>query len=144
MSTDLNELYNEVIIKHLSNRDIVHNCKDMQITHSMRNCLCGDHITIGLNCEQDLIHDIKANCSGCALSKASASILLKSVTGLSAKQAGRQIQMVNQFLIDFQDNCALGEMVAFRGIHKFPMRKRCVFLPWQCLHELMQTHQLID
>jgi nitrogen fixation NifU-like protein len=135
--SDLRELYQEVILDH--NR---HPRNYREIAGANRksegfNPLCGDRLTLFLQVDRDVIRDIGFVGSGCAISKASASLLTESVRGTTVEQAEALFDRVHLMLTlspdaaeDFSD---LGKLVVLAGVREFPMRVKCASLAWHTL-----------
>lgn len=133
-----NELYQQVILDH--NRH-PHNFKEMAApTHWAEgyNPLCGDHLTVYLNVDQEkIIRDISFKGDGCAISRASASMMTTSLKGKSLDQA---MSLFNEFHLlitgklnpDIQKT-NLGKLAIFSGIWHYPSRVKCASLCWHAL-----------
>jgi nitrogen fixation NifU-like protein len=101
------------------------------------NPLCGDHVTIYLHLDGDVIRDISFQGSGCAISKASASMMTASLKGKTRAEAealfARFHRMVTGELSADEDPLALGKLAAFAGVCEFPMRVKCASLAWHTM-----------
>ena len=138
--SELDELYQEVILDH--NRS-PRNYRAM--THANRkaqgyNPLCGDHVTVYLDLEEGVIKDISFQGSGCAISKASASMMTASVIGKPLDEAESLFHRIHAMLtgeatsnIDAAGD-GLGKLAVFAGVREFPSRIKCATLPWHTLH----------
>ena len=128
---DLRDLYQELILDHNQNP---HNFREIEgANHKSEgfNPLCGDRMTAYINIDADVIEDISFLGTGCAISKASASIMTTILKGKTVKEA-REIfkkfhRMVTTGDADIQD---LGKLAALAGVHKFPARVKCATLAW--------------
>src|SRR5947207_5972809 len=123
MFDDLAELYQQVILDHSRSPRNFHKLEGANRTAQGHNPLCGDNITLYLLTDGDVIKDISFLGSGCAISKASASILtdaLKGKTKAEVKALFDKVrQMVTTGALNGED---LGKLAVFAGIHKFPAR----------------------
>lgn len=134
MIDDLNELYQEVILDHSRsprNFRVPSRCNHRA---EGRNPLCGDQVTLYVDLEDDVIKDLGFQGSGCAISKASASImttLLKGKTRAEARQMFDEFQSLVQ--TGESTNGDLGKLKVFGGVHKYPARVKCAILAWHAL-----------
>ena len=134
MGDELNELYQQVILDHSRKPRHFHVLPEANRMAEGNNPLCGDRYTVYLKLEGDVISDISFQGSGCAISKASASMMadeLKGKTIAHARQYFSQYQ--NMVMTGKMDEEALGKLCAFAGVHHFPMRVKCAILPWHAL-----------
>lgn len=135
--SELDELYQEVIIDHSSRPRNFGALEGANRTAEGHNPLCGDQITIHLHLENDVIRDIRFQGSGCALSKASASMMTASVKTKTRAEAEGLFQQFHGMITGVQedgfDSATLGKLAVFSGVRKFPLRVKCVSLPWHTL-----------
>jgi nitrogen fixation NifU-like protein len=135
--SDLSELYQELILDH--NRR-PRNFGDMpnpdREAHG-HNPLCGDRWTVALKVSDNIIRDVKFNGSGCAISKASASLMTEAVRERSVDEALLLFDRLQAVLttpmdrdVDVSD---LGKLSVFTGVREFPMRVKCASLAWHTL-----------
>lgn len=141
--SELNELYQEVILDH--NR-MPRNFKEMDHpTHKADgvNPLCGDKLTVFLRIGNDRIDDISFVGSGCAISKASASMMTDKVKGLSVLEAEKVFEFVHRVLTGKEKSTEvmdkLGNLASLAGISEFPMRVKCATLAWHAMHAAMES-----
>jgi nitrogen fixation NifU-like protein len=133
--TGLDELYQEVVLDH--NR----RPRNFRVFEGGReaegfNPLCGDRLTVYLRIEDDVIADISFHGSGCAISKASASLMTEAVKGKTISDAEALFSRFTQLItapanVPF-DN--VGALTALAGVRWFPVRVKCVSLAWHTLH----------
>lgn len=135
--SELDELYQDVIIDHSRrprNFGILEGATRKADGH---NPLCGDQITVYLNLEHDVIRDIRFEGSGCALSTASASMMTASVKSKTRAEAERLFERFHGMITaeqgDGLDPSTLGKLAVFSGVREFPLRVKCVSLPWHTL-----------
>ena len=134
MDNDLNELYQQVILDHSRKPRHFHVLPEANRAAEGNNPLCGDRYTVYLKLEGDVIRDISFQGSGCAISKASGSMMadqLKGKTIAEARDCFSQYQdMVKTGKMDEE---AMGKLCAFAGVSHFPMRVKCAILPWHAM-----------
>jgi nitrogen fixation NifU-like protein len=142
---DLRELYQELILEH---NNAPRNYRTLSApTHSAEgfNPLCGDHFTMYLVLDGDVIRDISFQGTGCAISKASASLMTQSVKGKTAAEAEALFREF-QKLVTGQpsangDKDKLGKLKVFSGVCEFPVRIKCATLAWHTLHAALEGKQ---
>ena len=138
---DLRELYQEVILDHNKNPRNFHKMDRATKVLDGQNPLCGDHYTLFLLLEDDVIKDISFEGSGCAISKASASLMSSILKGKSRKEAEELFQLFHQVVtgkIDPVEHLEeLGKLAAFAGVSEFPARVKCAILAWHTMHEAL-------
>ena len=137
---DLGELYQQVILDH--NRNPRNFKRIESATHKAEgnNPLCGDRIQLYVQLDGDTISDIGFQMpqgSGCAISKASASLMTDAVKGKSAKDAESLFQAFREMLGG--GATAPGKLAAFSGVRAFPSRIKCANLAWHALHAALQN-----
>jgi len=131
MSDDLNDLYQEVILDHSKSPRNFRRLEAPDRVAEGRNPLCGDRLTLYLALEGDVIRDASFEGSGCAISKASASLLTESLKGRSKAEFRALFERIHQVITTGQANGSdLGKLAVLTGIHKFPARVKCAILPW--------------
>ena len=136
MISDLRELYQQVILDHNKNprnfREIVNPTARVE----GYNPLCGDHYTLFLQLDGDTIKDISFTGSGCAISKASASVMSSTVKGKSRDEADRIFETFHKLVTgdtSVLEGADLGRLAAFSGVSEFPARVKCATLAWHTL-----------
>ncbi len=130
MSDDLSDLYQEVILDHSKSPRNFHKLEGANRTAQGHNPLCGDNITLYLMMDGDVIKDISFQGSGCAISKASASILTTALKGKRKAEVKDLFDKVHQMVTTGGMDEELGKLAVFAGVHKFPARVKCAILPW--------------
>ena len=135
--SDLSELYQEVILEH--NRK-PRNFKEMNnATHSAEgyNPLCGDKFKVFLRINNDVIEDVSFLGSGCAISKASASLMTAKIKGITKEKAEELFDHVHRMLtgkIEHPDQVSqLDQLEVLSGVCEFPMRVKCATLAWHAM-----------
>jgi nitrogen fixation NifU-like protein len=101
------------------------------------NPLCGDHFTVFLQLENDEVKDISFEGSGCAISKASASMMTASLKGKTKSQAQelftRFHRLVTSQATEAHDGVDIGKLIVFSGVSEFPVRVKCATLAWHTM-----------
>lgn len=100
------------------------------------NPLCGDRLTVWLRIEDDVIQDVAFQGSGCAISKASASLMTSAVKGKTRVEAEALFERFHQLIMGSlaqADAESLGKLAAFSGLSEFPIRVKCASLSWHAL-----------
>ncbi len=139
MFDDLSELYQQVILDHSRSPRNFHKLEGANRTAQGHNPLCGDNVTLYLLLDGEVIKDISFLGSGCAISKASASILTAALKGKTRTEVKALFEKVHQMVtsgnVDGED---LGKLAVFAGVHKFPARVKCAILPWHAVIAAME------
>jgi nitrogen fixation NifU-like protein len=134
VSAELEELYQEMILDH--NRQPRH-FRVLQYGRKAEgyNPLCGDRLIVYLLVDNDTVRDVAFQGSGCAISKASASLMTESVKGKSVSAAADLIDRFQQMITAPPDGTAqdLGKLTALAGVRRFPVRVKCASLAWHTL-----------
>jgi nitrogen fixation NifU-like protein len=142
MSSELRDLYQQVIIDH--NRTPRNFRKLASPTGGAEgyNPLCGDRVTVEVALEGDVIRDIGFQGSGCAISRASASLMTADIKGKPVAEAEAVFARFRAMLTESPAGpggaaaaaARLGKLAVFEGVREFPSRIKCATLPWHTLH----------
>jgi nitrogen fixation protein NifU and related proteins len=136
--SELSELYQQVILDHNKKPRNFRKLESASHYAEGYNPLCGDQLTIYLNLENDRVTDVGFEGSGCAISKASASMMTQAVKGKSKEQAETLFKefhsMVTGELDEENEENILGNLKIFAGVREFPVRVKCATLPWHTMH----------
>ena len=138
--SDLRELYQQVILDHNKNPRNFHDMPDATNRVDGYNPLCGDHYTIFLKTEGDTIQEVSFTGSGCAISKASASVMSSTIKGKSREEADRLFDTFHRLVTGDQSGLSaadLGRLAAFSGVSEFPARVKCATLAWHTLRSAL-------
>jgi nitrogen fixation protein NifU and related proteins len=131
MFDDLVDLYQQVILDHSKSPRNFRKLDNANVTAQGHNPLCGDNYTIYARIENNVIQEIAFQGSGCAISKASASLLTDSLKGKNREEVKALFDKVRHMITTGKINQAeLGKLAVFAGVHKFPARVKCAILPW--------------
>jgi nitrogen fixation NifU-like protein len=141
--SELNELYQQVILDHNKKPRNFRELETANHRADGQNPLCGDRLTIFLELENDLIKDIAFTGAGCAISKASASMMTQAVKGKTREEAETLFQefgrMVRGEMDENEEENALGRLKIFAGVREFPARVKCASLSWHTLHAALNN-----
>ena len=146
--SELSELYQQVILDH--NKKPRNFRKLETANHSAEgfNPLCGDQLTVYLNLEDDTVKEVGFEGSGCAISKAAASMMTQAVKGKSKEQVENLFQefhsMVTGELNEETDENSLGNLKIFAGVREFPVRVKCATLAWHTLHAALNKEAQVS
>jgi nitrogen fixation NifU-like protein len=129
---DLNDLYQEVILDHNRRPRNFHALTDASHRAEGYNPLCGDRFTVYLKLEGDVIRDAAFEGSGCAISKASASLMTDAIKGSSVPAARALFERFQRMVTTPVDQSVedLGKLSVLAGVREFPVRVKCASLAW--------------
>ncbi|MGE5218503.1 MAG: Fe-S cluster assembly sulfur transfer protein SufU [Chloroflexota bacterium] len=135
---DLDDLYQEVILDHNKSPRNFRAMADANRKAEGYNPLCGDHVTVYLQLENGVIQDISFEGSGCAISKASASLMTAALKGKSEATAHELFDNVHKMLTGDADSTTaadkVGKLAILSGVCKFPARVKCASLAWHTVN----------
>ncbi len=138
---DLRELYQELILDHSKNPRNYRRLGTANRVAEGFNPLCGDHFHLYLRMEADRIADISFEGSGCALSKASASMMTSAVKGKTVAEAESLFARFHQMVTGRNGKEDLGKLSVFSGVSGFPVRVKCVSLAWHTMLAALKGEQ---
>jgi nitrogen fixation NifU-like protein len=141
--SDLSDLYQEVILDHGRKPRNFRAMPDATATAEGLNPLCGDHYHVFLRMDGDRIADVSFQGSGCAISKASASLMSQVLKGKSAADAEDLFQRFHKMVVegDAAQADGLGKLAVLKGVADFPTRVKCASLAWHALHSALHGDQ---
>ena len=146
--SELNDLYQQVILDHNKNPRNFREIENADRTADGNNPLCGDALRVYVDLEDDKVKDVAFKGSGCAISKASASMMTQVVKGKSKEEAEILFdefhRMVTGKLDIEQDENHLGKLRIFAGVLEFPARVKCASLSWHTLHAALQGEEAVS
>ena len=135
--SELRELYQEIILDHTKNPRNFGKLEGANRTQEGFNPLCGDHLHVHLIVEGGRIEGISFEGSGCAISKASASLMTAALKGKEVGEAEELFEnfhaMVMADVAEPVDEEKVGKMAIFAGVREFPMRVKCATLAWHTM-----------
>ena len=139
--SNLNELYQEILLEHNNKPRNFRKLEDANRQADGYNPLCGDRITLYLKVEEDVITDVAFQGVGCAISRASASMLTQSVKGQTLDKAEEIFDGFHTMITEPEaevDYDALGDLEMLSGVSAFPTRIKCAILAWHTLHAALE------
>jgi nitrogen fixation NifU-like protein len=146
--SDPRELYQQVIIEHNKKP---RNYGDLEAcTHHAHglNPLCGDDIVLKLVVEDGIVKDVRFQGQGCAISKASSSLMTVNIKGKPLAEAELMVEqfrgMIRGTLDPAVDPNILGRLSLFQSVKNLPSRVKCAVLPWATLHSALQGEQTVS
>jgi nitrogen fixation protein NifU and related proteins len=136
--TDMRQLYQEVILDHNKNPRNYGTIPSSTNHAEGHNPLCGDHIKLSLNIEHDIISNINFEGEGCAICKASSSMMTMAVKGKNKVEVLNLVEefrhmITGQLDVEHNTNHHLGHLKVFANIKTLPVRVKCAILPWHTL-----------
>ena len=137
---EIADLYQELIVDH-SRRP--RNYRRMENpTHQAEgfNPLCGDKVKVYVDLENDIVRDVSFEGDGCAISRASASLMTESIKGKSKAEAEQLFSRFRDLATGSGDTAAtgLGKLAVFSGLRGFPTRVKCATLAWHTLRAALE------
>jgi len=143
MSGDLRDLYQEVVIDHSRHPRNFRKLEGATSTAEGFNPLCGDQLTLYVKLADGLIEDIAFQGSGCAISKASASLMTAALKGKKQEEALSLFGRVHVLLTEGPSGGVkpedVGKLAALSGVWEFPLRVKCATLAWHTLRSALET-----
>ncbi len=139
--SELRELYQSVILDH-NRRPRNFGVPEGANRHAEgKNPLCGDHLSVHVRLEDGVIEDVGFEGQGCAISKASASLMTEALKGRSAADAEKIYQAFHDLVTSDPRSEpraeGLGKLAVFGGVREFPMRVKCATLCWHTLRSAL-------
>jgi len=142
---EIADLYQELIVDH-SRRP--RNYRRLENpTHQAEgfNPLCGDKVKVYVDLENNVVRDISFVGEGCAISKASASLMTETIKGKSKAEVEQLFSRFRHLATGTGDGSGLGKLAVFSGLRGFPARVKCATLVWHTLHAaLEQTANIVS
>jgi nitrogen fixation NifU-like protein len=139
--SELRELYQEVILEHSKHP---RNFRALDAANHKAegfNPLCGDHFTVYVDIQDGSIHDIAFQGAGCAISKASDSMMTQSLKGKNAGEAEELFSKFHDLVTGHGSGDEMGKLAAFSGVSEFPLRVKCATLAWHALRAALRGDQ---
>jgi nitrogen fixation protein NifU and related proteins len=133
--SDLSELYQEVILDHNRRPRNFRSIDDASRKQEGFNPLCGDRLTLYVKMDGDVIRDVAFQGSGCAISKASASLMTEALKGKTIGEARKIFDRFHDMVTSPPDVPPpdLGKLSVLAGVREFPTRVKCASLAWHTL-----------
>jgi nitrogen fixation NifU-like protein len=133
---ELRELYQQVILDHNKNPKNFGKLEPANRTAEGYNPLCGDRLALYLQVEDDIIKDISFEGAGCAISKASTSVMTTVLKGKSTAEAELLFKEFQKLITNDPEAAApeeMGKLAVFAGVREFPLRVKCAGLAWHTM-----------
>jgi nitrogen fixation NifU-like protein len=145
--SELSELYQQVILDHNKKPRNFHKLENANRRAEGYNPLCGDQLHVYLHLEDDQVKDVSFEGSGCAISKASASMMTQAVKGKSKQEAETLFnefhRMATGELDEENEPNHLGKLKIFAGVRDFPARVKCATLSWHTMLAALEGEQSV-
>jgi nitrogen fixation NifU-like protein len=144
MSSELRELYQEVILDHTRKPRNKRAIEGTRHRAEGFNPLCGDKATVYLRLEGDKIADASFEGQGCSISTASASMMTEALKGRTREEAEALFERFHALLTTPPGQAAqdppegLGKLAAFAGVCEFPARVKCASLAWHTMKNALE------
>jgi len=146
--SELSDLYQEVILEHNKNPRNFREISDADQYADGKNPLCGDALRVYISLDGEMVTDVAFKGSGCAISKASASMMTQAVKGKTKTEAeaifGEFHAMVTGELDIETDDNDLGKLKIFSGVLEFPARVKCASLSWHTLNAALKGEDVVS
>jgi len=140
---NLGNLYQDVILEHNRSPRNWGELAPPSARADGRNPMCGDEVTVWLRLQDDRVADVSFVGTGCAISKASASMMTQAVKGKSRAEAEALFErfhaMVTGHVADAAADPLLGKLKVFSGVARFPTRVKCASLAWHAMKEALDA-----
>jgi nitrogen fixation NifU-like protein len=146
MSSELDDLYQEVILDHGRKPRNFRVIPDADRQAEGLNPLCGDHFMVYVKLDGDRIADVAFEGSGCAISKASASLMTSSVKGKTVGEAEDLFSRFHTLVTEGPEKVTLsdlGKLAALSGVCEFPTRVKCASLVWHTLKNALEEQPAV-
>jgi nitrogen fixation NifU-like protein len=147
MDSELRELYQQVILDHNKSPRNFRKLENANYEAEGYNPLCGDKIDVFVLLENDIVKDITFQGSGCAISKASASLMTSMLKGKNKAEAEELFNKFHDLITGkLGDNPSiedLGKLAVFAGVKEFPARVKCASLAWHTMHSALSKEEKI-
>lgn len=142
--SSLAELYQNVILEHNRSPRNYRAMDGADRWAEGNNPICGDSLTVWLKLEGDVISDVSFRGTGCAISRASASLMTTVVKGKSIREAEALFDGFHRMVTGGpspRDSETLGKLAVFSGVSTYPARVKCASLPWHALKAALSPDQ---
>jgi len=143
LTSDVKSLYQEIILDHNRNPRNFRRMEDADREIEAYNPLCGDHYTVFMKMDGDSVADVSFVGSGCAISKASASVMASSVKGKSKAEAEQLFDIFHKLVTGSYTGSLddIGKLAVFSGVSEFPARVKCAILAWHTMHKALNSKE---
>jgi nitrogen fixation protein NifU and related proteins len=145
--SELSDLYQEVILEHNKNPRNFREIEGADRMADGNNPLCGDALRVYVKMDGDTVSEVAFKGSGCAISKASASMMTQVVKGKSKDEAETLFDEFHRMVLGELDEEAeenhLGKLKIFAGVREFPARVKCASLSWHTLNAALHGEDVV-
>ena len=142
---EIADLYQELIVDHSRRPRNYRRLENATRQAEGFNPLCGDKVKVYVDLENDVVRDISFEGEGCAISKASASLMTETIKGKSKAEVEQLFSRFRHLATGTGDGSGLGKLAVFSGLRGFPARVKCATLVWHTLRAaLEQTANIVS
>ena len=142
---DLRELYQQVILDHTKNPRNFGRLEQPSHKAEGHNPLCGDHLALTLEIDDDRVNKLRFEGSGCSISTASASLMTQVIEGKTTTEAQSLFEKFHEVVTSAADEevdlAELGKLAVLAGVREFPIRVKCASLAWHTLQAAIRGNQ---
>ncbi len=144
--SELSDLYQEVILDHNKRPRNFHVLENANRTAEGYNPLCGDRLTLALRIDDGRVTDAAFQGSGCAISKASASLMTESIKGQPVAEVRDLFRRFHAMVTTPPEQTVedLGKLSVLAGVREFPVRVKCASLAWHTLKAALDKEPLVS
>jgi nitrogen fixation NifU-like protein len=145
--SELSELYQQVILDHNKKPRNFRKPEVFNRSAQGHNPLCGDQLTVYLQLEDGIVADVAFEGSGCAISKAAASMMTQALKGKTTDETTRLFREFHQMVTGESDTDvgeSLGNLRIFAGVREFPVRVKCATLPWHTYKAALENQEVVS
>jgi nitrogen fixation NifU-like protein len=146
--SELSELYQAVILDHNKKPRNFHKLETANHKAEGYNPLCGDQLTVYVELEDDALKDVSFEGTGCAIFKASASMMTQAVKGKTRHESEVLFDEFHRMVTDQLDEESepnqLGKLKIFAGVREYPVRVKCATLSWHTLHAALNEQEKVS
>jgi nitrogen fixation NifU-like protein len=143
---EASDLYQEVILDHTKSPRNFERMEDPDRKADGDNPLCGDELTVYLDIEDGKVEEVTFEGEGCAISKASGSVMTEAVEGQDLEEVQRLVDVFQKLVtgdeeVNEMDAAELGDLAVFTGVQRFPTRVKCATLSWHTLKAALEGRE---
>ncbi len=138
------DLYREIILEHFKNPRNHGRLEQADILAQGANPFCGDELELTIAMEGQQIHQVKADCKGCSISQASASMMTEAIQGRTLAEAEDWAKRFKRMMLEnapWDLPSEMEDLESLEGVKKYPVRIKCAILGWNTLLEGISAHR---
>jgi len=137
----LDEIYRDVVLDHYRSPRGRKRLDHCDLENQGLNPTCGDEISLCLAFEGNRVKDVYADCRGCSISVASASMLAELIPGKTREEVERLLQVFKAMMHgeEVPEGIDIGDLDALQGVKRFPVRVKCALLAWMTLEDALRA-----